>query len=887
MSLSSGTKLGPYEIQSPLGAGGMGEVYRARDTRLERIVAVKILPEHLSSPEARQRFDREARSISSLSHPNVCHLYDVGQQDGTLYLVMEYLEGETLADRLRKGPLPLDQVLKVGIEICDGLEAAHRKGVTHRDLKPGNVMLTKSGAKLMDFGLAKSAPATPASTLTQTLAAPQHAVTTEGTLVGTFQYMSPEQVEGKEADARSDIFALGAVLYEMETGKRAFEGKTAASTIAAILAAQPKPLSSLQPTTPPALDFVIRTCFAKDPEERWQSAADVGRNLRWLAESPSSAVIAPRPMRRAIWVVTAIAGLAAIAGAFWLAWLRRAPSPPLQFQVTAPDKTYFNFRGLSGPPTPSPDGQNLVFVAYTQGEPSTRSLWLRALDSSGLHMITGSEGAAYPFWSPDSGSVAFFAEGKLKRYDLATSSLMTLCDAPEGRGGTWSTGGVILFGARADSLFRVDAAGGKAVRLTTLDPKRQETSHRWPQFLPDQKHFLYVSQTPTNPTAHMAVASLDSPIEKILADDVRYGIFSAGYLFYMQENNLLIRRFNPDHLELTGDTTVLARQVQNDPQFNFAAFSVTPSVLTYQTGAVAAGTRLVEIDRTGKQQILWNETGLLQNIALSPNDEQIAADIGLSGSSGQLTDVWIYNLPKRTNTRLTFDQHSSSPVWSPDGKQIAFSRQTDTGSQIVIKSVSGGGADQVVNDENQPALPFSWSSDGLYLLYRLGLTLSGEIKVVSLKGGHRAVKLLDIKSVGGGGSLSPDAKWLAYVSAESGPQQEIFVVPFHSVPDGASLGQGKWQITTGGSVAPTWRGDGKEMYFSTPSFTGVEAVPLMAGGDHVEAGPAQNLFDLGARPVGRFFAPSRDGQKFYAVTFGPGSDAPFTVTLNWQALLKN
>jgi len=476
MSLSLRTKLGPYEIQTALGAGGMGEVYRARDTRLDRIVAVKILPEHLTGPEALQRFDREARAISSLSHPNVCHLYDVGQQNGTHYLVMEYLEGETLADRLRKGALPLEQVLKVGIEISDGLEAAHRKGVVHRDLKPGNIMLTKSGAKLMDFGLAKPVQAAPAaSTLTRTLTTPHAPVTMEGTLVGTFQYMSPEQVEGSEADARSDIFALGAVLYEMATGKRAFEGKTSASTIAAILAAHPKPLSAAQPTSPPALDFVIRTCFAKDPDERWQSTADVARQLRWVSETPSTAVIAPQPSGRAAWIVAAIAGLIMAGAAFWLGSLPHGATPSVvTFQVAAPEKTYFDFRGLSGPPTPSPDGKHLVFVAYAQGQSSTKSLWLRTLQSSDMRMIAGSENATYPFWSPDSNTVAFFAEGKLKRFDLPTSTLMTVCAVPEGRGGAWSTNGMILFGGRADSLYRVDASGGKAVPLTTLDPKLQE-----------------------------------------------------------------------------------------------------------------------------------------------------------------------------------------------------------------------------------------------------------------------------------------------------------------------------------------------------------------------------------------------------------------------------
>jgi eukaryotic-like serine/threonine-protein kinase len=810
------------------------------------------------------------------------HLYDVGQQDGIHYLVMEYLKGETLADRCHKGPLPLDQLLKIGIEICAGLEAAHKKGVIHRDLKPGNIMLTKAGAKLMDFGLAKPVQAVPALALTQTLTTPHRPVTVEGTVLGTFQYMSPEQVEGRDADARSDIFALGAVLYEIVTGKPAFEGKTAASTMAAVLASQPQPISSFQPMTPPALDYVIRTCLANDPDERWQTAGDVGRQLRWISETPPRTV-APRPRRHAPWIVAAIAAVASVAGAFWLGSLRRAGPSVVEFRVAAPVKTYFDFRGLSGPPTPSPDGKNIVFVAYSQEQPNTKSLWLRAMHSSELHMIAGSEGSTYPFWSPDGRSLGFFAEGKLKRFDLGTSSVITLCDAPEGRGGTWSSSGIILFGARADGLFRVDAVGGKAVRLTTLDPAHEETSHRWPQFLPDQKHFLYVSKAPTNPPAHLVVASLDSPKGKTLAEDLGSGTFSGGYLFYMQESDLLARRFDPDRLELTGDSTVLARQVQSDPQFNFGAFSVVPSVLTYQTGAVAAGTRIIEMDRTGKQQILWKEADLLQNIALSPNGDQIAADIGIS--AGPLTDLWIYNLPKHTKTRLTFDQHSSGPVWSPDGKQIAFSRQTDAGSQIVIKSVSGGGYEQVVINESQRTLPCSWSSDGHYLLYRLGLSVMGELKAVALNGEHKAVKLLDIKSTGAGGALSQDSKWLAYVSTESGAPQEIYVVPFHSASNDVGIGQGKWQISSGGSVAPSWRGDGKEIYFSSNSFVGIAAVPLIASGDHLEAGPTQTLFDVGTHPVSRFFAPSRDGQKFYAVTYGPGSDAPFTVTLNWKALL--
>ena len=383
MALSSGTLLGPYEIQSPLGAGGMGEVYRARDTRLERVVAVKILPEHLcSNPEAKQRFDREARAISSLSHPNICHLYDVGQHNGISYLVMEYLEGETLGERLRKGRLTLEQVFRVGAEICQGLEQAHRSGVVHRDLKPGNIMLTKSGAKLMDFGLAK-APAAPLANLSgsNSLATMSQPLTTEGMIVGTIQYMAPEQLEGKEADKRSDIFALGSVLYEMVTGKRAFEGKTTASTIASILAAEPKPLSAVQPLSPPGLEQVIATCIAKDPEERWQSCTDISRQLQWAAKAPKPAEIASRS-GRLIWTVV-LAAVVLIAAAFVVGtrW-SKGPARVSQFEVNPPPETYFNFRGLSGPPISSPDGSKIVFVAFTPGKTGTAGLWLRSLDST-------------------------------------------------------------------------------------------------------------------------------------------------------------------------------------------------------------------------------------------------------------------------------------------------------------------------------------------------------------------------------------------------------------------------------------------------------------------------------------------------------------------------
>ena len=502
MTLISGMKLGPYEIKSPLGAGGMGEVYRARDTRLDRTVAIKILPQHLTEKsQAKQRFEREARVISSLQHPNICTLYDVGHQDGTDFLVMEFLEGETLAHRLATGPLPSEQVLKVGIEICEGLEKAHRIGVVHRDLKPGNIMLTKTGAKLLDFGLAKTLEETPVASLTalpttsKVLEGVEKPVTAEGTIVGTFQYMSPEQLEGKGADARSDIFSLGAVIYEMAAGKRAFDGKSQASVIAAILERDPPPISSLQPMLPPALDHVVKICLAKDPDERWQSVHDVKRQLQWIAVGGSQAQVAPpmaapRKLSQIVaWGVAAICFLAAIV--FTSHLLLHAPQPTrmVRSSLLPPQNSAFlpyNF-------AISPDGSRLAFVAL---DPNGKTgLWVRTLSTPGAQQLTGTDGAAFPFWSPDSSSVGFFADSRLKTVDITDGAVQILCDAPLGLGGTWSRDGTIVF---APSLYgplnRVPASGGTPTAATKIPHPGSVQSHRWPFFLPDGRHFLYSAQ---------------------------------------------------------------------------------------------------------------------------------------------------------------------------------------------------------------------------------------------------------------------------------------------------------------------------------------------------------------------------------------------------------
>ena len=500
MALTNGTRLAPYEIISPVGAGGMGEVYRARDTRLDRTVAIKVLPPHLiEKPDARQRFDREARAISSLQHPCICTLHDVGRQGGVDFLVMEYLEGETLAKRIAKGPLPPDQLLKCGIEICAGLDKAHRTGVIHRDLKPSNIILTKAGAKLLDFGLAKPLDVAPIGSLTALPtsskpieASPAKALTTEGSFVGTFQYMSPEQLDGREADERSDIFSLGAVLYEMATGKRAFDGKSQSSVIAAILERDPPPISQLQPMSPPSLDRVVKICLAKDPDDRWQSVHDVELQLRWIAEEGSQAGIAASAGARrsrsqfAGWIVAAICFLASVALAAVI--FLRAPelAQAMRSSLLPPQGSAYEPYNFAV----SPDGSRLAFVAL--GPDGQDTLWVRTLSASGAQQVSGTEDASFPFWSPDSRRIGFFAAGKLKAVDIASGTVEVLADAQGGRGGTWNNQGTILFAPEIfGPLLTVSERGGVATRATKISRSGSGQAHRWPSFLPDDKHFLF------------------------------------------------------------------------------------------------------------------------------------------------------------------------------------------------------------------------------------------------------------------------------------------------------------------------------------------------------------------------------------------------------------
>lgn len=575
MALASGTTLGPYEILSPLGAGGMGEVYRACDTRLGRDVAIKVLPPNLSSdPSLRKRMEREAKAVSKLSHPHICTLHDIGHQNGVDFLVMELVEGETLEHRLAKGPLPQEQTIRLAAQIADALAKAHKLGITHRDLKPSNIMLTKSGTKLMDFGLAKeSGPAPFAPALTE-MTAEQSKLTVEGTIVGTFQYMAPEQLEGKEADPRTDIFALGAVIYEMATGGPAFAGKSRASLIAAILSSEPQPMAFLQPKTPAALERVVKKCLAKDPDERWQSANDLSSELSWIGESAGhTAGAAPLPAgkktREALaWLLASVLTVALIVGLIW--WRSSKPfQQSMYFHAPLP----LSARDVAL----APNGHTVAIVAYSETA-RKNVIWIYEPGSPGAKILPDTEAATYPFWAPDGQSFAFFADGRLKRLELSSGQIHTICDAPSGRGGTWNEDGVIVFAPKAaGGLYQVPASGGTATLISEPDKTRGEQSQRWPVFLPDGKHYLYMAANFTGRKGvdGIFVGLLDSNEKRFVVEATANAAYAApGYLLFYRDKTLLAQPFDLKRFVVSGEPTVVLTEIQAVPQVGRAVFGL-------------------------------------------------------------------------------------------------------------------------------------------------------------------------------------------------------------------------------------------------------------------------------------------------------------------------
>jgi len=893
MLLATGTKLGPYEIETPLGAGGMGEVYKARDTRLDRTVAVKILPAHLSGdPLLRQRFEREAKAVSSLNHPHICTLYDVGSQDGTDYLVMEFLEGETLAVRLEKGPLPLAQVLKYGIQISDALDKAHRQGVVHRDLKPGNVMLTTAGAKLLDFGLAKaSTPIAPGSSFTvaPTKTSP---VTQHGTIVGTVQYMSPEQVEGGDVDARSDLFAFGATLYEMLTGRRAFQGKSSLSVASAILEKDPEPIRTLAPMTPPALDRTIRKCLAKDPEDRWQTARDLLLELKWIEEAGSQAgVPAVVSTRRRIAERAWMAGVAALllaTTALSVLYYRSVSEEPqvVRAFIPPPEKGSFRFvgGGNQGPLAISPDGRMLAFSA--QGADGVQLLYVRAVDSTTAQPLAGTAGAGMPFWAPDGRSIGFFADGKLKRIEASGGPALTLCElGVVARGGTWNREGVIVFAPTPNGpLHKVRDNGGQSTPVTRVDTARGETSHRWPQFLPDGKHFLFFVRLgalgTSNENNGIQIGSLDGNPPKFLVRTQVNAAYASGYLLYLRGNTLMAQPFDLDRLDLAGEAVPLAEQIQREPASAIGVFSASQTgMLAYQTGEEIVASNLLWRDRSGKQTGALGDPAGYMDLSLSPDRQKVAVSI-FDQSAGP-PEIWIYEVSRGVRSRFTFDPASDRwPIWSPDSTRVAFSSNRRGQFNLYVKSYAGSGIEELLLETDRDKVPTDWSSDGRYLLFeaRGDPKTQSDVWALPLSGDRKPIPVLQTPFREVEAVFSPDGRWIAYNSDESG-RSEVYVAPFP--------GPGrKWQVSASGGTLPRWFGTGGEIFFDGPGER-IMAAEVSAGGGTFQVGRTQPLFEIRPQRPGNIFDVTPDGQRFLVNTATQAqTSAPMTLVVNWPAELK-
>ena len=899
MALTSGTKFGPYEIQSLLGVGGMGEVYRATDTRLDRTVAIKVLPSHLSSdPESKQRMEREAKAISSLQHANICTLYDIGAQDGTLFLVMEYLEGQTLAERLSKGMVPLDQVLRIATEIARALEKAHQQGIIHRDLKPANVMLTKAGAKLMDFGLAKPeislaarsiGPLTP-STPTINLASLTSAVsplTQKGSIVGTFQYMAPEVLQGTNADARSDLFSFGCVLFEMITGRRAFEGKSQLSVFTAILEKDPEPITASQPLMPPMLDRVVRACLAKDPADRFQSAHDLALDLSWIADAPAEAAKAASQVRRpnTVWLVASLLGFIALAALAGYRWAKSSEEPVLiRAEIPPPDKYLLDATGdAGGMPVLSPQGDKIAFVAHS-GE--TKLLWMRPLSSDSAQALQGTAGAAHPFWSPDGRYLGFFAGGKLMKIATTGGAVAVVADAPNSRGGSWSANDVIVFAADfQNALVKVSAQGGMTSAATVLDKTKHDT-HRWPWFLPDGKHFIFFATNHTggDPKQNgIYFGSVDTTETHLVVATDSAAQYASGYLLYRANTALVAQPFDPQSGTLSGAATALVNSVRDDVGVWRSIFAVSQNgVMIYQPGSVtSAKSRLVWFDRSGKALAEYDphEPAVVdvRDVRLSPDNKKVAFASELG--------IWTLDLERKTKTRITFDpQVVQEPAWSRDGRTLVFSALVTSGGgnvEIRSKTADGSGSETTLFAEQNNYHHPDWSPDGKYLTYMWG---DGE-KMVSLwrrpvTGVSKPIAVVQPPSPQSNiftYRISPDARWVAYVSDESG-QYEVYITSF---PEG----KGKWKVSSGGGAYPAWSGNGKELFYVSLADDFFVCRLALKDSD-IEVGTPEHLFRAALPGVGTPFDVSSDGKRLLVNHSEEVAQVPLQLITNWPAEVK-
>ena len=882
MPLPHGTRLGPYEIVAPIGAGGMGEVYRARDGRLDRTVAIKVLPAAFASdPQLRQRFEREARAVSQLDHAHICAVHDVGEHEGTAFLVMQHLEGETLSDKIARGPLSLEQTLQFGVEIASALDAAHRAGIVHRDLKPGNVMVTKTGAKLLDFGLAKGIALMPSTGSNSMLATTPAGLTQQGTVLGTFQYIAPECLEGKEADARSDIFALGCVLYEMTTGTRAFEGKTTASVIAAVLQREPTPASALRPLTPPLLDHLITRCLAKDPDERWQTAADVMRELMWLKSptSQSAAPIAPVPPRarvsRVVWGA-AFGGLVVglTASAFWMVSNRPGPQPArsvARFAVELP--TSFD-QGVSAGVALARDGR--VFVYGALGDDRVPRLYARPVDQLAPAAIRGTEGALGFALSPKADWVAFVANGQIQKVALAGGPPVVVCELP-GRGGafgiSWGVEEAIVFGS-TEGLWSVAATGGTPAVVFKTDSEKKEDSLRWPVALPDGKTVLFVQWTGSATTSSIAVASIGGNDRRTLVEGATYPRLTANnILVFTRVRSLWAVPLNMTARETVGEPTPvledLATVTTGMAQFDVAS----DGTLVYIRAGLSGGSqRLVWLDRNGQAESAVSEKlgGIYHSpMHLSPDGRRLAITIHLEGGQDQ---VVMYDLERdiRSPIETAGRVDSRAPVWTPDGTRIVFASTRNGAYDLFWMPVAGGSSVEPLLEKPGEQWPNDWSPDGKVLAYQEGVIDATDIWMLPV--GGKPYPFVATPAMEADATFSPDGRWVAYNSNESG-RDEVYVQPFPGPGE-------RLRVSSNGGVEPVWARDGSELFYAETDRV-VMAVRVQKGATLQLGRPTPVLREPRSPDSGRTYDVSPDGRRFIALQSLNAAAPSLTVVLNW------
>lgn len=881
MTLAPGTKLGPYEIVAPIGAGGMGEVYRAKDTRLGRDVALKILPESFAREADRlRRFEQEARAVAALNHPNILAIHDIGQHNGTPFLVSELLEGESLRSALDRGALPQRKTIEYGVQIAQGLAAAHEKGIVHRDLKPENVFVTKDGRiKILDFGLAKLAQQPGADSNEVTLTSSH---TAAGVVMGTASYMAPEQVRGESADARTDIFAFGAVLYEMLSGVRAFRRETTAETMTAVLKDDPPELSGSLRSVSSTLERIVRRCLEKSPEQRFQSARDLSFALSALSGTETSAaaraaVAAPHRMLLLLWLCVALA-MVAVAGVTW--WVARRPVPTtrMQFALDFPEEMSVSHMALSR------DGSMLVFVSPEENS-ALPMLFVQHIGSPDVTPLPGTQGASYPFWSPDNTAVAFFANGKLLKMSISGGSPQVLGTAFAARGGSWGSKGVIIYSPDAQSpLQRVNADGTGMAPATQSIRLAQDQSHRWPVFLADGTHFLFWAGNFANlkgdRTSGIYLSSLEGKERKLIALCHSSFAYDSHNLYYADDQRQLVGiAFDPSSGTVSGGAGVIANSVGFQPATYWVALTVAQNgTFIYNTSVGAAQSVLTWIDRSGKELGRVGHPAVTSNPTLSPEGSRVAADI--SDLKANNVDIWIESTTGGGNSRFTFDPAEEVVgVWSRDGSMLAYRLADSEGTSLEIKTATGLERERkrytLTNATMDDIEPNSWSSDGQYLLC-MRQTASGAYLVLLPVASGEPTRFLNSKGSETNGQFSPDGKWVAYASDESG-NWEVYVTSF----PGAA---GKWQVSRGGGTEPRWRGDGKEIFYIAPNGM-LTAVPVSSEGTFSTGTPA-SLFQIrGRAPISSTdvftYDVTKDGKRFLVNRYvAPEHIAPLTILLN-------